>query len=63
MVNLNKFGFNKETSRIVQQQTRKVPVTRGNPLLVITETTVVEDIIKDPFSIESSSTTFTEETE
>jgi hypothetical protein len=38
---------------------RKVPVTEVNPLSILTETTVVEEISKDPLSIASTDTAFT----
>jgi predicted RNase H-like nuclease (RuvC/YqgF family) len=34
-------------------------VTRGNPLLVVIETLVTEDVQKEPFSIASTNTAFT----
>jgi hypothetical protein len=43
--NLKKFRFDKATNRIVQQ-TRKLPVTGGNPLSVVTKTLVTKDIKK-----------------
>jgi hypothetical protein len=43
----------------VQQQIRKVPVTGGNPLSVLTETMVEEDVSKYPLSIASTGTSFT----
>jgi tryptophan synthase alpha subunit len=48
VVNFKKFIFDKAIGRIVQQQTRKVPVTGGNPFSVITETMVTKDVIKIP---------------
>jgi hypothetical protein len=59
VANLKKFKYDKATGRIVQQQVRKVPVTGGNPLAVLTETIVMEDASQDPLSIASIGTSFT----
>jgi hypothetical protein len=44
VANLKKFRYDKATGRIVQQQVKKVLVTGGNPLVVIKETNVMEDV-------------------
>jgi len=51
VLNLKKFRFEKAIGRIVKQHTRKVPITGGNPLSIITKTMITEDVIKDSLSI------------
>jgi hypothetical protein len=53
VANLKTFWFDKASDRIVQQQTKKLLVTRKAPLSVVTETMVTEDVRKDPISIAS----------
>jgi hypothetical protein len=43
----------------MQQQVRKVLVTGGNPLFVVTETPVIENVSDDPLSIASAGHPFT----
>ena len=57
------FIFDKATGRIVQQQTRKIPVIGGNPLPIVIDTSIIEDVRKDSLSIASSDVAFTMETE
>jgi hypothetical protein len=59
VANLKTFQFDKASNRIVQQQTKKLLVTRKYPLSVVTKTTMTEDVRKDPISIASTSVSFT----
>jgi hypothetical protein len=56
--NLKRFRFDKTTSVIVQKHSRNLPVTRGNPLSVVTEILVIKDVNRYPLSIESFSIDF-----
>jgi hypothetical protein len=61
--NFKRFKFDEAIDRIVQQQTQKILFIGGNPLSVVTETLVIEDVSKDPLSIAHPSTTFIVEIE
>jgi hypothetical protein len=57
--NLKKFEYDKPTRKILQRKFKKVSVTGGNPLVILTNPIVTEDSSQDPLSITSVGTTFT----
>jgi hypothetical protein len=57
--NLKNFRYEKTTGHIMKQKFRKVLVTCGNPLSIIIETPVMENVSDDPLSIASIGTPFT----
>ena len=58
VLNLNKFTYDKAIGSILQEQLRKVSITRGNPISLLTTTLVMENVNKDLISISSTSTAF-----
>jgi hypothetical protein len=56
---MKKFKYDKVTGRIVQEKIRKVSVMGGNPISVLTQTLVTENVSEDPISIASVGTAFT----
>jgi hypothetical protein len=52
------FKYDKATGKIVQQQVKKVPIMRSNPLSILTQTPVIGKVIEDPLSIAFVGTTF-----
>jgi hypothetical protein len=45
--NLNKFTYDKVSGRIVQEQVKKVSVTGGNPISVLTQTPIIGNVSED----------------
>jgi hypothetical protein len=57
--NLKKFTYDKVSGRIVEEQVKKVPVTGGNPILVLTQTPITGNGSEDPITIASVGSSFT----
>jgi hypothetical protein len=58
VANLKTFWFDKASDRNVQQKTKKLLVTEGSPLSVITENSVTNEVRKDPIYIMSTGVAF-----
>jgi hypothetical protein len=56
--NLNKFTYDKLSGRIVKEQVNKVSVTRGNPILVLTQLPIIRNVNEYPIFIASTGATF-----
>jgi hypothetical protein len=56
--NLNKFTYDKVSGKIVQEQVKKVPVTGGNPISVLTQTPIIGNVSEDLVTIASTGSSF-----
>jgi hypothetical protein len=48
VLDLRSFTYDSKTSRIVQERVKKVPVTEGAPISVVTQVPVIGDVREDP---------------